>query len=160
MSYETEKRQINIVSVVILALSVIVAYLLFTMMNQKVEIEVARQQIERLESNLDVFSKSLNKLEAQQSVYMNQEIPTPVSIDAMQAPRLDKLQGNLNELNKSLTVVDDMMVILDDLAVKAQELEKAEARGEDVSEHMEESMIEMTGIKPEDLPMEDMPEQQ
>ncbi len=164
MSYESEKRQINIVSVVILALSVIVAYLLFTMMNQKVKIEVAHQQIEQLETNLDVFSKSLNNLAAKQNVYMNNEIPAPISLDTIGGPQLDNLQGSLDELNSSLNIVDDMMKVLDELAVKAQELEEAEARGEDVSEQMEEiskelkmmeeSMMEMTGLTPDKISIE------
>ncbi len=169
MSYESDKRQINIVSVVILALSMIVAYLLFTLMNQKVKIDIAHQQIERLEANLDVFSKNLNLLEAKQSVYMNKEIPAPVNMNAMEAPRLDSLQGNLNELNSSLNIVDDMVKVLDELAVKAKELEEAEARGEDVSAQMDEisaelkamedSMIKMTGITPEQVPMDPVPEE-
>ncbi len=164
MSYESEKRQINIVSVIILALSIAVAYLLFTMMSQKVKIEIAQQEITRLESNLDIFSKSLGQLEAKQSVYMNNEIPAPISLDAIGGPQLDNLQGSLDELNSSLNVVDDMMKVLDELAIKAKELEEAEARGEDVSEQMEEiskelkmmedSMMEMTGLTPDKVSMD------
>lgn len=146
MSYETETRQLNIVSVVILALSIAVAYLLFTSLRQKSQITISQQQIELLEANLDMVSQNLNKLEAKQNIYMDKDMPNPLSLGEIDAPQLgevEAVQENLKELNSNLNVVDDMMNALDELASKAAELEEAEARGEDVSAEMDKISAEL-----------------